>query len=78
MMKIQTMIASGDAPDIIQVGEASNSYASKNISVDGVFEGNAFDGKLTVNDPNAIVNMAGKFDFLSKHPYAKFPPPESH
>ena len=48
-----------------------NSYAYKNISVDGVFEGNAFDGKLTVNDPNAIVSMAGKFDFLSKHPYAK-------
>lgn len=32
--KVQTMIASGDAPDIIQVGEASNSYASKGVLVD--------------------------------------------
>ena len=32
--KIQTMIASGDAPDIIQVGEASNSYASKGVLED--------------------------------------------
>ena len=32
--KVQTMIASGDAPDIIQVGEASNSYASKGVLED--------------------------------------------
>ncbi len=32
--KIQTMLASGDAPDIIQVAESSNSYASKGLFVD--------------------------------------------
>lgn len=32
--KIQTMLASNDAPDIIQVAESSNSYASKGVFAD--------------------------------------------
>lgn len=47
-----------------------NQYAYQNITIDGSFNNGSFDGLFAIKDPNADMNLKGKFNFSSHNPYA--------
>jgi hypothetical protein len=47
-------------------------YTYRNIEVDGTFEKPLFDGQLTINDPNLIMNFDGLVDFSEQENIYKF------
>jgi hypothetical protein len=49
-----------------------NNYSYKNISLDGIFEKNHFNGVASINDPNLVANYDGNIDFKQKTPAYSF------
>lgn len=47
-----------------------NQYVYHDIAIDGSFNNGNFDGLFVIKDPNADINLKGKFNFSSHNPYA--------
>lgn len=45
-----------------------NGYTYRNVKVDGLLEANKFDGKLSANDPNLVMDFDGQIDFSRPDP----------
>jgi hypothetical protein len=50
----------------------ANQYNYHNINAQGTFRQKFFDGMVSVNDPNAMVDFTGQIDFSQKIPLMKF------
>ncbi|MCR5131190.1 MAG: translocation/assembly module TamB domain-containing protein [Prevotella sp.] len=71
---IDGQLSKSGAPSFKAKGEIAridyNDYTYKNINIDGSYQGNAFDGKLNIDDPNVELALNGRLSTNTKMPAA--------